>query len=459
MRGGVYARISEDRDETQLGVGRQLEDCDRLGGQRGWDIVDRYVDNDISAYRGGRRPEYERLLQDIASHRIDAVIVYHQDRLHRQPRELEEFFDVCDRAGLTHLASVSGDIDLSTHDGRLKARILGAVARNQSDAASRRLQRKMQELAKAGQPKGGGHRPFGFEPDRATIRLDEATVIRELADRLLAGEGLRGLCVDLANRGILTPTGGPWAPSVLRRMLRSPRISGQREHKGEIVATATWPAIISPEKTARITMLLDDPARRRGRPRRYLLTGIVYCAVCSTPLSARPRDDGARRYICAKGPGLPGSGCVYVLAEPLEEFIVEAVLSQLDTPELARAIRGRPEPVDPITQRLDVLTSRLDELATAYAQNRITMREWLTARDPLQRQLDDARRQSARDSNITILSEHAGKAGMLRRRWPDLTLDQRHAIIRAVLQQVLVGPGRRGYNRFDPGRFDMVWRH
>ncbi len=57
MRAGIYTRISEDRDETQLGVTRQLRDCERLADARGWEVVERYVDNDVSAWKGGKRPD------------------------------------------------------------------------------------------------------------------------------------------------------------------------------------------------------------------------------------------------------------------------------------------------------------------------------------------------------------------------------------------------------------------
>lgn len=461
MNTGIYARISEDRDETQLGVGRQVEDCEHGGAQRGWNVVDRYIDNDISAYTGGRRPEYERMLQDIADGRIDAVIVWHQDRLVRQPRELEHFFDVCDKAGVTHLASVTGDIDLSTHDGRLKARILGAVARNQSDAASRRIQRKAQEIAQAGKPSGGGCRPFGFEDDRVTIRESEAAILRDLAGRLLAGESLRGLCNDLNARGVPTTTGGVWQTQPLRRLLHSGRISGQREHKGEIVAEATWPAIITPSQTRRIRALLDDPTRRATRPNRsYLLTGLLRCGVCGAPLSARPRDDGARRYVCAKGPGLAGRGCVYTLAEPIEELVIEAVMLRYDSPELADKLQGRAtESNDALADAIDELTSRLDELANAYARQEIAMREWMVARGPLQRELDDARRRQSRHNGNGVLGEFIGRPGMLRKRWGAQSFDRQNAILKAALSDVLVRPGRRGYNRFDPDRFEFTWGH
>ena len=66
------------------------------------------------------------MLAEIESGSIDAVITWHLDRLHRSPRELESFFEVCDRAGLKRMATVTGSIDLSTDDGRFHARIMGA---------------------------------------------------------------------------------------------------------------------------------------------------------------------------------------------------------------------------------------------------------------------------------------------------------------------------------------------
>ena len=93
----MYARISSDREGDNLAVSRQLADCEQLAGRRGWTVVERYVDSDISAYSGRRRPEYLRMLDEIEAGAVEAVVVYHADRLHRHPRELEDFIDLCQR--------------------------------------------------------------------------------------------------------------------------------------------------------------------------------------------------------------------------------------------------------------------------------------------------------------------------------------------------------------------------
>src|SRR3990172_6460650 len=110
----IYARISSDPEGTHLGVDRQIADCQGLAASLGWPVGDVYVDNDVSAYSGRRRPEYDRLCEDIKAGTVDALVVWHPDRLHRSPRELEDFIDLCEAAGLTDVRTVrAGDVDLS----------------------------------------------------------------------------------------------------------------------------------------------------------------------------------------------------------------------------------------------------------------------------------------------------------------------------------------------------------
>jgi site-specific DNA recombinase len=460
VRAGIYARISSDREGDNLAISRQVADCEALAEARGWEATERYVDSDISAYSGKRRPEYQRLLEDIDAGAVDAVVVYHADRLHRHPRELEDFIDLCQRTK-TKLATVSGDLDLSTHEGQLLARITGAVARKESDDKSRRIQRKHQELAQAGKPSGGGTRPFGFESDQHTIRPAEAAIIRECATRFLAGVPLRALCTDLNERGVATVMGKSWSPQTLRSLLKSGRISGQRDHHGEIVAKASWEAIITPAETQRIRAKLNDPNRRTNRTaRRYLLSRLLRCGHCGVKLYARPRDDGSRRYVCASGPGFGGCGKTTVMADPLEAFIVEAVLHRLDSPELAASMNGTPD--DPegagLQAEIEAAEAQLAELSQLWGEQVIGRQEWLTARAPIEQRVTLAKRQLAVLNRTTALSPHVGNATSLREHWAELTLTRQEQIVAAVVDHVVVGPAVRGRNRFDSSRLDAVWR-
>jgi site-specific DNA recombinase len=459
----VYARISHDPDGDQLGVTRQVQDCRDLANRRGWPVSEVYIDDDRSAYSGRLRPQYRRMLDDIRAGTVDAVLVWHLDRLHRQPRELEEFFEVCDSAKLTALASVTADTDLSTHDGRFLARILGAVARKESDDKSRRITRKHLELAQAGKATGGGSRPFGYRADRRTVEPIEAGAVREAAARIRAGDSLRAIASDWNARGVATVSGGQWSPHVLKRMLTGARLSGQRSYRGEIVAKGDWEAILTPDETAHLRSILGNPERLTRRTvRRYLLSGgLLRCGLCDATLVARPRTDGSRRYVCAKGPGLAGCGRIAVVADELEALIAEAVVYRLDTPELAAALAGAAREDAEAAAAQDSLAadqSQLNELATAYGERQITFPEYLAARKPIETRIEAGKRRLSRLTRSAAIDSYLGQSEALRSAWADLPLTRQRAIVAAVLDRAIVRPAVRGRTTFDSGRIEPVWR-
>lgn len=459
----IYARISSDQAGEALGVNRQLADCRAEAERRGWTVAEEYVDNDVSAYSGKRRPAYQRLLDDIAEGLRDGVIVYHLDRLHRQPRELEEFAEVCDRAGMKHAVTLTGDVNLGTGDGLLIARIMGAVAAQESATKARRVRRKMDELAEQGKPHGGANRPFGYEPDQVTLRQVEADIIRDLASRLLAGESLASLTRWMNEQRIATVTGkGQWRTGTVRGLLMSARISGQRSHRGEIVGKAVWPAIITPEETEKIRALLTDPARRTNRTaRRYLLAGLLRCYACNEALLSHPRWQ-VRRYVCKTGSDHRGCGKTTVTAEPLERLISDAVLHRLASPTMATALTGAYDDADERAQRLRqaIVADReqLSELARVWADKAITAAEWKVARDPIEARIKQAERQVGLLTNTTVLDGYIGNPEQLEREWSTLNLTRQVAIVKAVLDHAVIDKAKVAGGAFDPDRVRPVWR-
>ena len=61
----VYLRISEDRTGAEAGVERQREDCLEMCGRLGITDPAVFMDNDISAYSGKKRPGYIELLERV----------------------------------------------------------------------------------------------------------------------------------------------------------------------------------------------------------------------------------------------------------------------------------------------------------------------------------------------------------------------------------------------------------
>lgn len=462
MTSAIYARISQDRDGDGLGVARQLEDCRAEAQRRGWPVAEEYIDDDVSAYSGKARPAYRRLLDDIRAGLRDGVIVWHMDRLHRRPIELEEFVQVCTAAGVTDVVTLHGDFNLGNGDGLLVARLLAAVAAAESDGKARRGRRQILQRAQAGKPHGGGWRPFGFEADRVTIRPDEARIMATLTERALAGESLSSLCRWLVEQEIPTVGGKEWRTPTLRGLLLNPRYAGQRALNGEIIGPAAWPAIIPISQHERLRAMLTDPGRRTNRSARsYALSGMCRCGRCGSVMYSQSDPEHGRRYLCRSGHDFGGCGRMGIKAGPVEEMVADLVLYRLDTPELARALAGRAQdPAEAVRLRetIDTASARMHKLSRLYAQGAISAEEWIPARDLLDASRDTARRELARLSGSSTVEALVGNGAGLRAQWPTLNLDRQRAILRAVLDHVVIKPATPGARQVNADRVEPVWR-
>lgn len=459
----VYARISRDPNGDMLGVTRQLEDCREKAERLGWVVAEEYVDDDTSAYSGKARPAYERMLRDISEGARDAVIVYHVDRLHRRPIELEQFADTCARAGVTEITTVHGQFDMANGDGMLVVRLMAAVAANESDAKSRRIKRKFLEVAETGAPyMGGGHRPFGFNEDRMTHLEAEAVAFRDAATRVLAGESLYSVAASMEAQGITGTKGSKMTPSALRSLLLSPRNYGMRVHAGQIIGPGTWEPIISPEDGERLRLHLTDPARRTNRAaRRYLLSGMLRCGKCGATMHSSPRA-GKRRYACGlQTTKMDPCKSMYITAPKLEAFIAEAVLIRLDSPEMLETLTsaGADERAPGLGDQIAQDTNRMDELAEAWADGEISRAEWKKARDRIEARLEANRRVLARMTRRDAIQNYIGQGATLRAQWDTLNLSKQVPIIKAVLEHVtILTATKHGNQGLDLDRVVPMWR-
>ncbi|GAA1171267.1 recombinase family protein [Nesterenkonia xinjiangensis] len=445
---GIYVRISQDTEDTGLGVKRQRQDCEALAARKGWEVVDVYEDNDVSASKGKPRPAYQRLARDVDAGRVRAVVVWDVDRLTRTPRELEGVIEWAERHGL-ELASVGGEIDLSTPQGRMTARIKGTVARHEVEQLSRRVRRKHQELAEAG--KHAGPRPFGWDitaDKRLTINRAEAAVVRECVRRVLAGEGLWSIVNDLTERGVTTPRGGPWQTQPLRRMLLRWRNCGIRTYKGQEMGPGQWEPIIDRETHERVVAHLTDPARKtnnRGTAVRYLLTSIAECGECGrylvgkkgytyrvkVPPLAGESEPRYRVRTYAAAYTCPHAGCMRV-SRPmtdLDEHVSAVVVGYLER-EGVRLLGGDAEAAHEARSRVDALEAKLGLAADQFADDIITGDQFQRITGKLRPQLEAARSQLARSMPADGLEGFAGPDAATV--WDGADVEQRRRVLRIL---------------------------
>lgn len=329
----IYCRISKDIAGEHLGVDRQERLCRELAAAQGLTVADVLVDNDLSAYKGRRRPGFEQLVDLLRSGAVSTVVTYHADRLYRRATDLERLVSIVEANGAQVFTVAAGNIDLSNASGRMVARMLGAAAQGESERMGERIRMKHDELARNGRAPGG-RPPFGYKWAAGTdgrrtyvIQPAEADAVRLMARRVLEGASLLATARELDAAGITTREGRPWHHSSVRAVLLNPAVVALRVHRREIAGAGDWQPILDRPTWEELRAVIADPARKRSRPaRRNLLAGFV-TNPAGDPMSGRddraPDGTMTRRTYATRWPANPS---LSVGADDLEELITEAVL-------------------------------------------------------------------------------------------------------------------------------------
>jgi site-specific DNA recombinase len=466
IQAGLYLRMSRDAEARGLGIGRQRKDGEALASRLGWPIVQQYSDNDLSASKYSHKPRqgYVQMLQDLQEGAINAVVVYDQDRLVRQPKELEELLEVCDRARAWHIAAVSGEIDVRNSDDLFRARILAAVHAKESDNISRRVRRKQQELSERGRPHGGPRR-YGYRVDFSAIEPDEATIIQGLARRTLAGESLASLCRELNARGIPTAAGGRWNPATLRRILIGPHLAGLRVY-GEQLFPAAWPAILSEDTHHALRALLTDPQRKTNpmRPTRHLWSGFLVCGHCGGRMYAyyrQTKSGPVKTLRCHRKLG--GCGRLARGAEPIETFLEAAVFEMVRHPVFAQFLTRRSavpdERIALLSQARAVEALQQENLVAYAAPEPGTRRRSKAEYELIAARLDGQLNLLHKKIRALSAAElpDALTDGDLEEAWPALPFYARRRIVEILIARVALLPTGRGCRQFDPSSVSIDW--
>jgi site-specific DNA recombinase len=452
MKLGAYARISYAKgDEKEAALDRQLADSRQWAELHGHEVVAEYVDPAVSAYRKVRREHFERLLADLDAGAIDGVVCWKLDRLVRSHSDFGRFMEICQGRGAL-FATVHEPLDTTTELGMIVVRLLVSFARMESVNNSLRTTAAMADAARNGRRPGGGSRPFGLTADWTEIVPKEAELVREAARRVLEeGASLTGIAHDWNAQEIATPNGGKWYTSQVRRLLTAPRIAGLREHRGEIVATGTWPAILDRETFEVLKARIDSRALPQGRPHKYLLTGIVWCGHCQKPMSGAHRTREGRDetvYRCLPTPGPERCGRIQIKAGPLDELVAEQVAQRLDRYQPPAASNGAERE---LTAQLQADQARLAEVGTDYADGTIPRATYLAAVERLEARIGATTRRLARTTTVVPI----GGADAIREAWATRSMAWRRQLLKTVIDHIEVRPATS--NRFDADRLRIVW--
>jgi site-specific DNA recombinase len=350
VRAALYVRVSTQEQVDRWGLTAQRRILTQLAEDRGWDPV-LYDEGGASAETIGARPVLQRLLTDVAAHRIDLVAVVEMERLCRASdlRDWAQITTTFREAGVP-VATPERIFDLSAAEDDFEADLHGILSKREKRKLLERTQRGLREAKDAGRF-AGGSAPTGYKYDHATRKIvpdpERVPLVKHVFESDLTHWQLER---ELRQEGISYDT--------IRRIRNNPAYLGLRPNSEGKLIPADWPPIIDEE-------LWQKQQVRRSTPRgaAFFLSGIIRCTcgkpVIGSPIRSSKAGTPLHSYKCyyAKCGQLPGWLADMLVVDALTEYAKD--LSALKK-QYKRAIQNRQGVEDLAKHRQDLKAKATD---------------------------------------------------------------------------------------------------
>ncbi len=170
---GLYIRVStEDQAREGFSLPEQEKRLRALCEFKGYEIYKLYKDAGISAKTGNTRPAFEELLQDVREKKCNTIVVLKLDRLTRSVYDMEFIMKFLEEND-AYLDCANDDINTTSANGRMVARLLTTVSQNEIERTSERTKFGMAGAIKEGHIPHKA--PFGYKHENKKLVPDEAT--------------------------------------------------------------------------------------------------------------------------------------------------------------------------------------------------------------------------------------------------------------------------------------------
>ncbi len=459
---GIWIRVSTE-DQARGESPEVHEKRARMYAEaREWKVREVYHLEAVSGKTVMEHPEAKRMLVDIRSGHITALVFSKIARLARNTRELLEFADAF-RDANADMISLQEAIDTGSPAGRLFFTIVAAMAQWEREEIAERVAASVPIRAKMGRPIGGAA-PFGYQwKDKKLQPHPKERAVRALMYELFAEHRRKKAVARILNeRGYRTRNGSKFSDTTVDRLLRDPSAKGtyrqnytttnDRTRSWELKPESEWvltpvEAIVSEELWEECNRILDERRVSHKKPSRenvHLFTGYAYCE-CGAKMYVGANSP---KYICPKCRNkIPIPDLEAVYHDELSRFLLspEQVSAHLEAAN--EAIRENEALVAAAKAELEKISQEDDQLYQLYLGGQLSQDDFGRRHKPLSErrdQLEDElpRLQAKLDvMRISVSGKQASvsDAGDLALRWTEFSQAEKRQLVETITDKIIVG--------------------
>jgi len=457
---GIWIRVSTE-DQAR---GESPEHHEKRAGSyaesRDWNVREVYHLEAVSGKAVSGHPEAKRMLKDIQSGHISALIFSKLARLARNTRELLDFADLFREAN-ADLVSLQESIDTSTPAGRLFYTMIAAMAQWEREEIADRVKASIKVRAQLGKSLGGPA-PFGYQwkANKLVVDPNEAPIRKRLHELFAEHKRLKTVARLLNEAGYRTRNRAKFSDATLTRLLQDTSAKGlyranhtyrDREGKLKFKPESEWiltpvEAIVSEELWDQCNQILEE--RRNGRPAPgpkpvHLFAGLLWCG-CGQKMYVFSKSP---KYICRKCKAkIPLDDLEAIFREQLQGFFVseEQVKKHLEAAN--EHLQEKSEALEAHKRQLEKVQAEMNRVYMLYQEEQITTEGFGRLYKPLEAQEkslqdEEALLEGELDAlrvNQISASEVVSEAQTLHAMWPKLDIPEKRQIIESITDRIVL---------------------
>ena len=479
----LYARVSSDRQDVDLSVAAQLRALRDYAAKNDYLVVREFVDEAESG-RIADRPQFRKMIDEATKSQAPfrEILVWKFSRFTRKREHAVAFKSMLRRKGV-RVVSITEHAD-DTPTGKLMEAIIESLDEFYSENLAQEVLRGMREAASRGFWISS-HAPFGYNrvmvqdgpKKRPTLETnpDTSRIVKRIFDMAEAAKGTLEITRTLNKEGIASPRGKLWGKTSVHGILINEAYTGTlvwgakaKDEAEPVRVEKAFPAIVSKAQFRRVNQLMRSRAPRFSHPRRvgssYLLSGMIKCQACKTPLTGRFAKSGQYAYyVCPTNIKIGNGACETptLNARRFEEMVVNRIRSNILTEDCIHALvkvvesemggvtreqRKRLETIDSeltdVRQRLGKLYNLVETTDMEVDDFKPRIRELRERQDRLECSAEEARAALAqRRKVLDDVNAVAAYAKEMKDFLDESELTERRAFIETFVKEILVVPG------------------
>ena len=311
LRAVFYARVSTEEEMQVNALAKQIQENRDIIAEKGWILVDEYIDEGKSGTKTKGRKEYNRLYADMLEGKFDIIVIKSQDRLMRNTLDWYLFLDRLVNNDLQLYMYL--DNSFYTPEDKFITGIKAQMAEEYSRDLSKKLNnanKKRIERALKGEPLSamGNGKSLGYDiKDSKWVQVpEEIELCRLIWDLYEKYDSLRKVRDEINERGYRNSVGKPFTTESIARVLKNEKAKGvivlgkfhhdfekkkivQRPEEELVRVEAPELAYVTVERFDRVQDRLQvKTLQGRGRNvGRDPLSGKLYCSKCGAVLWRR----------------------------------------------------------------------------------------------------------------------------------------------------------------------------